>query len=252
MPALTLLLSAALALGTALGFTAVGFLVGRRRPRAPSWLASIAFAAFWQSAAIVSASQGLRALAAWLRVDSMPLIVALEHVSTPFYVLAAASLTYYVLFLLTGRANIATPVALYFLALFPLLRYHVARAEPIGYVVTDWQVNYVYVQPLQWWGYTASLLLLTLPAILSVVAFATLARGADPATRYRIACVTAGLALWVGIEAFAFASGLAATTAGEIARRSMGLAAAGVVVAGYLPPAWARRRWGARALETAA
>lgn len=250
LPAVTLLLSSALALGTSLGFVAVGFLVMRRPASSHSWLASLSFAAFWHSGAVVAGSQGLRLFAAWLGADSLALVVGLEQVSTPFYCMAAASLTYYVVFLLSGR-DFAVPISLYYLALYPLLRYHVALADPIGYVVTDWQVNYVYTQPLQTPGYTATLALVTLPVIGSVLAYATLARRADPATRYRIVCVTLGLGLWVGIEALAFGTGLAATTPGELLRRSMGLAAAAVVVAGHIPPAWARRRWGARALDAA-
>lgn len=248
MQAVTLYVSAALALATSAGFAAVGFLVARPRSRSPTMLASAAFAAFWHSAAIVSASQGLRLLAAALGWDSMALIVALESLSTPFYCLAAACLLYYVLFLFTGRQAYATPIAIYYLALLPLMRYHVARADPIGYVVTEWQVNYVYAQPLEWWGYSLTLALVVTPILAAVCTYATLiVRVPDAATRYRAVCVTIGLGLWVSIEALSFASGLAATTPGEILRRSIGIAAAAVVVAGYLPPAFARRRWGAAA-----
>lgn len=244
----TLAVSAALALGTAIGFAVVGALVAGRTTRAPAQLAAYAFAAFWFSGAIVAGSQGARLFSASLGIDSMALIVALEQVSTPFYCMAAAALVVYVLYLHTGRSGLAIPVTLYYLVLFPVLRYHVARADPIGYVVTDWQVNYVYAQPLQSTGYAIALALVTLPVIASVIAYATLAnRTSDVPTRYRIVCVSAGLALWVGIEAFAFATGLAATSAGEILRRSLGIAAAMAVVLAYAPPAWARRRWGARA-----
>lgn len=249
MPAASLILSAALASATAAGFAIVGSITSNRSARTPSWLASFAFSGFWFSAAIVAGSQALRLLAAVLGVDSMALIVGIEQASTPFYCMAAASLLYYVLFLLTGNARLATPVAVYYLALYPVLRYHVARAGPVGYVVTDWQVNYVYAQPLQWWGYSVTLALIVLPVLLAVIAYSALAlSGLDAPTRYRLVCVSIGLTFWIGIEALTFSTGLAATTSGEILRRSLGLFAAGAVLMGYLPPAFARRRWGAARL----
>jgi hypothetical protein len=252
LPVPTLFVSAALALATTAGFCAVGFLVARPRSRAPTALASAAFATFWHSAAVVSASQGLRLLAAALGEDTMALVVALESLTTPFYCLAAASLLYYVLFLFTGKQEFATPIAIYYLALLPLLRYQVARADPIGYTVTPWQVSYVYAQPLEWWGYSLTLALVVTPVLAAVCTYASLvARVSDPPTRYRATCVTVGLALWVSIEALSFASGLADTAPGEILRRLVGIASATAVVAGYAPPAYARRRWGAASFPKA-
>lgn len=248
MPAATLLLSALLALGSAGAFMAVGFLVvAPRRPMAPS-LASVAFPAFWHGAALVFASQGARTLVAWMGVDSMPLIVALEGLSTTFYCMSGAALLYYTLFLLTGRSRLAIPIAAYYVVMLVVLRYHVALAQPIGYEVTAWQVNYVYVQPLQSTAFTIALLLALAPLLAAIVAYGSLSlRVDDHALRYRVVMVFAGLALWAGFEAFAFGSGLAATSAGEVLRRVAGLLGAVTVTAGYLPPAFARRLWGAKA-----
>ena len=110
MPAPTLLLSAALAFATALGFVCVGLLVWERRGRSDTWLGTVSFASFWHSGAIVIFSHGVRSATAWLGLDSMALMVALEEVSTPFYCMAAAALVYYVLFLVTGWSWLAAPV----------------------------------------------------------------------------------------------------------------------------------------------
>lgn len=240
MPEPTLLLAATLALGSALGFVAIGFLVAKRTPPSGT-LASNAFPAFWHSAGVVYASQGLRALAAYLGVDSWALIVALEQLTTPFYCLAGASLTFYVLYLLTGRAWLAVPISAYFLAMTVLLRYHVARAEPIGYVVTEWQVNYVYAVGLQSAGYAVALGLVSAPIFGAITGYATLVwRLEDPALRWRIGWVGVGLLLWIGVEAVAFATGLASTPTGEVLRRGAGLATAAVAAVGYARPTPAR------------
>lgn len=243
----TLLLSGLLGIATAAACAWVGFLVARPGRRSGAWLASTSFPAFWHSAAVVAGSQGLRALLAFAGLDSFALIVALEGVTTPFYCLGAASLLFYVLFLLTGRHRFALPIAVYYLALLPVLRYFVALAHPVGYEVTPWQVNYVYEQPLQRPGYALALALTVAPVLAAIGAYVSLAwRITNPAIRYRIVCVSAGLLLWVGVEALAFGSGFAATGAGELTRRALGLGAAGATLLGYLPPAYARRRWGAR------
>ena len=247
MPAPSLLLSGLLGVTTSAACVAVGFLVARPARRSQAWLVSTSFPAFWHSAGVVTGSQGLRALAAAFGVDSFPLIVALEGVTTPFYCLGAASLLFYVLYLLTGRTTWAIPVALYYLALLPVLRYYVALAHPIGYEVTEWQVNYVYEHPIHRPGYVLALGLVMAPVLAAVAAYGSLAwRVHDAASRYRIACVASGLGLWVLVEGLAFASGFAATDAGELTRRAVGLLATGVTAMGYLPPAYARRRWGAR------
>lgn len=246
LPAQTLLASALLALGAAAAFVGVGFLVARP-VRSGASLASVSFPVFWHSAAIVFVSQGTRTLAAYLGLDSMALVVALESLSTPFYCMSAAALLYYTLFLLTGRGSLAIPIAGYYLAMLALLRYHVALAEPTGYVVTAWQVNYVYLQPLQSASYTAALVLTVAPLLLAILAYGSLAlRLPEHAMRYRVAMVFLGLALWAGFEAYSFGSGLAATSTGEVLRRATGIGGAALVAAGYLPPAFARRLWGAK------
>jgi len=242
-----LLVGALLALGTAAGLATVGVLVALRAGRTHVPLGGAFFALFWISAAGIAASGGLRSLAAWARFDSFPLVVALEEVTTPLYCTAGASLLIYVVFLRTGTGKHVLPVALYYLALLPLLRYHVALAHPIGYAVTDWNVNYVYERPLATPGYAATLLLTIGPLLAALGAYAALAftlKGA--AARYRVLCVSLGLSLWITTEALAFATGLAASGEGELLRRLVALGSTLVILTGYLPPAYAKRRWGAR------
>ena len=245
MPAPTLILSAALALATSVGFLAVGALVAGRPRGGPSSLASLSFAAFWASAAILSGTHAVLASVAWLGLESMELVVAIDQMTTPFYCIAGGTLLYYMVFLLTGR-SFALPIGTYYLMIFPVVRYHTARADPVGYVVNDWQVNYVYAQPIETWGYTLTIALAAGPVLAAILAYATLARHPlDVATRYRVVCVSVGLAIAVSLETLTFTTDLSATRIGEIARRTVGFLAASIIVAGYIPPRWVKRRWGA-------
>lgn len=247
-----LLAGALLALGTAAGLATVGLLVALRASRTKMPLGGAFFAVFWVSAAGIAASGGLRSLAAWAHVDSFALVVALEEITTPLYCTAGASLLIYVVFLRTGSGKHVLPIASYYLLLLPLLRYHVALAHPIGYAVTDWNVNYVYERPLATPAYAVTLLLTVGPLLAALGAYAALgATLREPATRYRIFGVSLGLALWVTTEALAFATGAATLGQGELIRRLVALGSTAIVISAYVPPAYARRRWGARGpLET--
>ena len=241
----TLLLGALLALGTAVGFAAVGRLA-LVRAQGSSGVGTF-FALFWFSAATVWTAQGAQSLLAYLGLLTPPLLTATDQVSSPFYCLAAGSLLYYVLYLVTGRGGIIGYIFVYYALLLFALRWSVAEAAPTGFEVLEWNVATTYERPLQGPFYSAVVSLIALPLLASILAYASLAfRVRDPAARYRIACVAGGLLLWVGTEALSFTSGIAATTAGELTRRLVALAATLLVLAGYLPPRVARERWGAR------
>lgn len=244
--AVTLYVSAALALATAAGFGTVGQLVLRRGSRAPS-LAIVGFAAFWWSAAVVWADQGLAALAGATGRASLPLLRALDQAATAFYCLAAASILFYVLYLLTGKQRALGPILLYYLGLFLALRYHVESALPVRVDVGAWQANVAYAAPLQGPRYTLLVAMMVVPLLASIAAYGALVfRVRDPGARYRIACVTIGLLVWITTEALSYTTGAASTAEGELTRRLVALGSTGIVLAGYAPPRFARQRWGAR------
>lgn len=244
MAALTLLASALLAFGTAAGFTATSIVVARRHSKEGHALAPEALVTFWSCGAAIAVSGGLRSAAAFAGWDSFPLVEALEQPTTLLYCVGAAGLLYYVVFLQTGLAWVRWPILAYYAALVFVLRFFVARAHPIGYVVGEWQVNYVYQSPLQTPGYAVALMLMILPLLLGILAYGLVYfRIDDPGRRYRVGCITVGLALWITTEAAAWGTGLAATTAGELARRLVALGATLVILLAYAPPTFARASW---------
>lgn len=234
MPPATLLASALLALSTAGGFAWVARVMWKRAAPAKGASALAMFTLFWVSAAIIWASQGIGSLAGYLGVATLPLISALDQVSTPFYCLAAAGLLHYVLYLLTGRERLLGPILAYYLVLFFLLRLRVESAGRLGVEVGDWVVTFAYASPLQGPAYTAIVALVSVPLLLAIVGYGTLwFRVEDPAQRTRIALVTTGLLGWVGTEALAFTTGFANAPEGEITRRIVALAGTILVLLAY-------------------
>ena len=240
MPSHALALSAFLAWGSAIGFLLCARLALKGNEAGG---ARLSLAAFWMGAGAVAAIQGARSVSAVLGVDSFALIRALDQAATPAYCMAAGGMVYYVLYILTGRATLAIPVVAYYVVMVPMLRYPVELARPIGYEVGEWNVNLVYEGALASPTYTLALAFTALPMWAGVLAYASLAfRVPGPAARYRVACMTAGLLLWVGAEVVVWAVGLAATPAGEVSRRLIGMAVALVVGIGHSPPAIVRRK----------
>lgn len=241
VPPPTLLASAALAILTGVGFAFVAALALRRWPERgqSAWTM---FALFWASAAIIWVTQGLGSLAGYLGYASLPLIAALDQVNNPFYCLAAASLLYYVLYVLTGREKLLVPVLLYYLVVLFFLRLRVETAHRTGIRIEDWGVRFDYATPLQGTAYTLTLAALSGPLLLAILAYGSLwLRAGSRAARYRIALVTTALFGWIGLETISFATGLSGSTAGELTRRLVALASTLVVVAAFEPPPPIRR-----------
>lgn len=250
MTAATLVLASGLAFLTSGGLAAAGAFVAFRTQRQTGSFAPSFFAIFWWAAAGIVGSGAIRSALAAAGLDTFANVSALESATTPLYCIAAACLVIYVVHLHTGRTTHALPVAVYYMLMIPVLRYPVLLAHPIGYEVTPWQLNYVYDQPLQGPTLTLAVLAVLGPLLAALAAYATLAfRVHDAATRYRILCITLGLGLWVGTEALAFTTGAAGSAAGEIGRRLVALAATGVVLAAYAPPAFVRRRLDTHAVQ---
>lgn len=239
----TLLASALLALGTAVGFLVVARLVGDRSSRAT---AARLFTLFWVGMALIWSLQGFVSLAGYVGFADFALVATADDAVGALYCLVAACLLYYVLYLFVGRSAIVWPVLAYYFALYLALRYQVNDTPRVGIEVTAWQVNILFATPLQDAGYAAVVALIAGPILAAVAAYGSLFfRVSDAATRYRIACIATGLLVWVVVEASAFATGLAATAEGELARRLVALLSTLAIAAAYRPPRFARERWGA-------
>lgn len=243
MTSSTLLLAALVHLVTAASFVAVGRAVLRRHASPESRGAARAGAAWWWALGTYLAIQALLTLLAAVGRAAVPVFLAARVVTVPLLCLAVWGLTYHLVYLFTGNARAALPLALLYGAI--AVAFYVASFSPMPgeVVVGPW------VAELEGTGegplYQAVYLGVGLPPILASLAyFSLLFRVKEPMQRYRVALLGGSILLWVG-------SGLVARLEGRglaafVTLVVVGLGAAVAVFLAYHPPrALARRLGGA-------
>jgi hypothetical protein len=241
MPSLMLAAVAGVHLVTAAAFVAVG----RRflsRPVLPGLaLPRDAFVAWWWCFAAYLAGEGALALLAAAGWAPFSAFLVFRLVSGPLIAAAAFGLAYHVLFLWSGKAWLAIPIAFYYGGAACAYSLSIWLHGPTGVEVTDWSADLSYVTPMGGGLWQAVLVSMGLPLVLGSLAYLGLAwKVHDRAQRYRIILVASSLLVWV-------ISGYAAESRGGVLVRFvaivvLGLATAGSVTAAYYPPA-AVRRW---------
>lgn len=222
-------------LAVAFAFLRVGRASWRRPVAASSRTAVRAFTVWWWGLAAYLAMVGLLDVAAAFGWAPLRVHVATRLLAGPVLGAAVAGLAFHILYILTGRAWIRWPIALYYGAAGLAYDALILLGRPTGVVVGDFQVDLVpgvrgpYAA---WWQ-----LVLTsfgLPAIGAGVAFLVLGlRSQDRAQRRRGVLVGASIACWV-------ASGLAAQLGTSAPFKFVtlvlfGLAAAVLVTIAYVP-----------------
>ena len=231
MPEGSLAVTAAVHLATAASFAAVAIAVARRSGNG-AHQAGIAFAIWWGALAGYLALQGVLLAAASFSAPSLDAFLWSRLAAIPLLCAAAGGLTYYILYLLTGRSWLRAPVALLYLA--TAAAFHVATfvPSPTGLRVTPWTIELELASSpaLKLAVYTA----VGLPPILGSVALLWTSRRMERPQRYRARLVGTAILAYVG-------SGLAAfTAAGQalqmVALLGMGLVAAVLVLLAYFPP----------------
>jgi len=164
----------------------------------------------------------------WSRLLAIPLLCA-----------CAGGLTYYILYLITGKAWLRWPVAILFL--MTAILFHVALFLPMPTALrtTPWLIELDIADTSLLMAVYA---MVGLPPILGSAALLWVARRMGPPQRYRATMVGLAILAYVG-------SGLAAfTSAGDTAKllvlNGMGLVAASLVLLAYYPTRPIRARFG--------
>lgn len=230
MPEGTLAVTAAVHLATAASFAAVAVAVARRTNG--NHQAGVAFAIWWGALAGYLALQGVLLASAAASGPSLEAYLWSRLAAIPLLCAAAGGLTYYILYLLTGRSWLRVPVSLLYLA--TAAAFHVATfvPRPTMLRVSAWTVELELASSpaLKLAVYAA----VGLPPILGSLALLWTSRRMERPQRYRARLVGAAILAYVG-------SGLAAFTAAGQALQmgallGMGLVAAVLVLLAYFPP----------------
>ena len=236
MATASLLVAAASSLVVGLAFLGVARAVSRRPGEGDRVLARRAHALWWAGLGTYLVLQSLLTFAgAFDRLTTEAYLVS-RLVALPLLCLSTWGITFYMLYLYTGRRELAGPLALAYGAIC-MLFFWVTYSTPQAVIVERWIVTLRDDAPL----YRLLYALVGLPPILASLAYLWLLRRTrEPEQRYRIALTAGSILLYVG-------SGLVARLTANDALIfatlvGLGSLAAAASLAAYYPPAALRAR----------
>lgn len=238
MSATTLLVASAINAVVAASFFVVGRAVSRQ-DTGQTHGALPALAMWWWALGGYLALQSALLLDAVFREPSLAVYLASRVLATPLLCAAAGCLTYYMLYLFTGRHGFRVPIVFLYVATAVIFFVATFMPAPTGVVVTDWMVRGNLPDgPMERIVYA----LVGIPPIASGIALLVAANRLEAPQRYRATLVAIGILAYVG-------SGLAAflgtnATVQFVALTGMGILASACVLMAYHPPRAVRERLG--------
>jgi hypothetical protein len=211
----------------------------------PSHFAIRLLALFWYGAGTYALVESLWSFSTFAGVGGLAvgeIVLQLKLLSS---IGGFGGLVCYLLAIYTGRARVVALVAVAYVGIYASALYYYAWRDPVAQEAGIWGARLVYANPGGGPYWTALVLALFVPPALAALAYASLVRLVrDPAGRYRITVVSLGLLLFFAPMPMGWVTG--AFPWWGLAEKLLGLTSALVVVAAFHPPAWARRRFGAR------
>lgn len=152
------------------------------------------FVAWWSGMSLYMGITGSLAIAASVGMYSMEVLYVSRLVVIPLVTIGAGGLTYYVLYLFTGRDGTKFLVGGYYAIVGAIYLTAGFLTRPTSVRVTDWSVELV----PRIAGLDIIFLVFGIPAIGSAIAYLTLAfRPVERMQRYRIALVSSSILAWV-------------------------------------------------------
>ncbi|GEM_PF-5540458 len=232
----TLLLAGALSVVTGVGFAIVARAVSQRLASDAARLARRAHTAWWLCLGAYLVLQGSLTMAAGVGALDLGTYLGSRIVAIPLLCASVWGLTFYLLYLYTGRTSAAIPLALLYLVAAATFAY-ATFSGPQTLRVKTWLVEVDDSAPL----YRLVYAVVGLPPILASLGyFGLLRRVQDPEKRYRIALLGGSILAYLGggLAARLFANDVVIFLTLVV----LGLGAAVASLAAYYPPAFVRRR----------
>jgi hypothetical protein len=231
-------------LATSFFLAYAGDVTRRRRVANEDRLASTMFAVWWYSAALVILNQAFHTilLLAGVHGDSV-------HAASVLFgavPLAAAvwGLSYYILYLLTGRRGLFLPITLFYAGFLIFLFWFYVEQGRSEFSLGTWQAMARPEHPASDEVNLAFGLLLSGPILFAVGAYFVLALGErDPTRRYRLAMISGGFLLLFGMILGGYVLGWATKEWFPLVYQGPALLASFLSVAAYRPPRWIQRRF---------
>jgi len=237
---------AALSAATCVLYGYVGFLMLARPVSPEASLANKAFAAWWFSLGGMTLLDGARRAIAAVGISDLAIHVAFVNASILALVFALASITYYLLYLYTGRRGVWIPVVAGHAVIYVYLLYLVVFLDPVALDQRTIAVNLEYATPASGGVLWIALALILGPVLFAAIAYGSLYRRVEsPLQKYRVALVSSAFIVWFGAAPIlGFATGWSSTDWWPIVSAVLGLAIPMLIILAYRPPAWVRSRLG--------
>lgn len=235
MPA-TLLLAGLVNMTAGALFAYVGLRFVPRRTSRDSQLANQAFATYWTCMGLYHLIDGAQETAASVGYAPFDAFLFLRYLSLPILTLAVGGVTFYFVYLFTGRQTLAWPVVGAFSLVLMTMTFHIRDREPIGVIVSAWNTDLLYARPYESLFFDVILLALVLPPIVGAAFYLRLRRSlTEPHDRRRVLVIGWSILLW-SLAAF-LARALGSNDFLEfLSRPVLGLLAAASVLAAYRMP----------------
>jgi len=194
------------------------------------------FALWWAAFAVDGLLNAATWLAGGLGVANEVVIDVLTYPALVSIVLMSWGLTYYLLFLFTGRASLFRPLAIFYAVSFVAAFALIVSLHPIGVKMGPWagEITYAHEPP------PVAALLFALyflgPPLIGALAYGSLLlRVKGRASRYRIGAVALGIFVW-------FVTALAVTgkpdDGAAITIKLVGVVCMLLILSAYFTPAW--------------
>ena len=251
MSDLTLTAGLLLATATAACLAIAGDVVRRRPLTGDDRLAGTLFAVWWYSAALVIGNQALRTILVLAGVTD-PNVHFVQGIAGMIPLATSVwGLSYYMVYLLTGRSRWLAPLTAFYVAYLIYLFWFAVVRGVAGVALGEWQATVLTVNPASLAMNLIFGVWLAGPVLFAVGAYSVLAlRETDPTRRYRLVLVSSGFLLLFGIVLIGYIVGWVDESWFSLAYQIPALLASVLAVLAYRPPRWVQRRWGIEPLPS--
>jgi hypothetical protein len=214
-------------------FASVAFWIGarllRREATGDAGRAVTLFALWWFGFGADTLLNALTWLAGGLGAANEPVTAVLTYLALTSIVLMTWGLTYYLVYLVTGRAGAFWPVAL------------IVYLRPIGVTMGAWAGEVAYAREPPAVAALLFALYFLLPPLAGALTYGTVAfRVKGRADRYRILAVAVGIFVWF-TSALLFTGSGATGDVANLAGKALAATCMLLIVSAYATPAWLAR-----------
>ena len=218
-------------------FMLVGLRFVPRRTSRENQLANQAFSAYWTGVGAYTLVSGTLEVMASMGYAPFPLVLFVRYASLPLLTIGIGSLTFYFLYLFSGRQSWLWPVVGFYSLVLTTTTFYIRDREPVGVRIDAWNTDLAYAAPYESGLFAIILLMLVLPPIVGSLFYLRLRRRlADPADRRRVILVGTSILAWSA------AAVLARVASGNdlielLSRPVLGLAVVGTILLAFRPTA---------------